>query len=102
MSPLGCYECAWGKVAGCWRCGSRISEINMEAIKDQMMSAHRAPGPLGRGFLGNGSWFLAVHTKKCARLRRRVTPAERARSMVPNHNNEFVVAMRERAFRSSR
>jgi hypothetical protein len=19
----GCYECAWGKVAGCWRCGSR-------------------------------------------------------------------------------
>jgi hypothetical protein len=18
----GCYECAWGKVAGCWRCGS--------------------------------------------------------------------------------
>lgn len=24
-TPLarGCYECAWGKVAGCWRCGSR-------------------------------------------------------------------------------
>lgn len=19
----GCHECAWGKVAGCWRCGSR-------------------------------------------------------------------------------
>ena len=19
----GCSECAWGKVAGCWRCGSR-------------------------------------------------------------------------------
>lgn len=19
----GCRECAWGKVAGCWRCGSR-------------------------------------------------------------------------------
>ena len=19
----GCAECAWGKVAGCWRCGSR-------------------------------------------------------------------------------
>lgn len=19
----GCYECAWGKVVGCWRCGSR-------------------------------------------------------------------------------
>lgn len=21
--PRGCHECAWGKVAGCWRCGSR-------------------------------------------------------------------------------
>lgn len=21
--PKGCHECAWGKVAGCWRCGSR-------------------------------------------------------------------------------
>jgi len=21
----GCEECAWGKVAGCWRCGSRRS-----------------------------------------------------------------------------
>ena len=21
--PKGCLECAWGKVAGCWRCGSR-------------------------------------------------------------------------------
>jgi len=20
---VGCPECAWGKVAGCWRCGSR-------------------------------------------------------------------------------
>lgn len=20
---IGCHECAWGKVAGCWRCGSR-------------------------------------------------------------------------------
>ena len=19
----GCYECAWGKVLGCWRCGGR-------------------------------------------------------------------------------
>ena len=19
----GCHECGWGKVAGCWRCGSR-------------------------------------------------------------------------------
>ena len=23
VRPAGCYECAWGKVAGCWRCGSR-------------------------------------------------------------------------------
>jgi hypothetical protein len=23
VRPPGCYECAWGKVAGCWRCGSR-------------------------------------------------------------------------------
>lgn len=22
-APRGCHECAWGKVAGCWRCGSR-------------------------------------------------------------------------------
>ena len=21
--PHGCHECSWGKVAGCWRCGSR-------------------------------------------------------------------------------
>lgn len=21
----GCAECAWGKVAGCWKCGSRIA-----------------------------------------------------------------------------
>lgn len=25
MPGRGCPECAWGKVAGCWRCGSRIS-----------------------------------------------------------------------------
>lgn len=23
IGPIGCHECAWGKVAGCWRCGSR-------------------------------------------------------------------------------
>ena len=23
VMPRGCHECAWGKVAGCWRCGSR-------------------------------------------------------------------------------
>jgi len=75
----GCPECAWGKVAGCWRCGSRLE-----------------PGAL-RGFLGNGSWLIAVHTKKCARDRRRVTSGERARSLVPNHNEQFVNAMRDRA-----
>jgi len=75
----GCPECAWGKVAGCWRCGSRLE-----------------PGPL-RGFLGNGAWLVAVHTKKCARDRRRVTPSERSRTFVPNHNEQFVNAMRARA-----
>ena len=24
---LGCPECAWGKVAGCWRCGSRANWV---------------------------------------------------------------------------
>ena len=27
---IGCYECAWGKVAGCWRCGSRARGIEPE------------------------------------------------------------------------
>lgn len=27
MSTIGCHECAWGKVAGCWRCGSRAEPI---------------------------------------------------------------------------
>lgn len=60
------------------------------------MSAQRTPGPL-RGFLGNGAWLVAVHTKKCARDRRRVTPGERARSLVPNHQEQFASAMRDRA-----
>ena len=25
LRAIGCSECAWGKVAGCWRCGSRIA-----------------------------------------------------------------------------
>lgn len=61
------------------------------------MSAQHTPGLLLRGFLGNGAWLVAVHTKKCARERRRVTPAERARSMVPNHQEQFVSAARDRA-----
>lgn len=48
-----------------------------------------------RGFLGNGAWILAVHTKKCARQRRGVTAVIRARDMLPNHQEQFVVAMRE-------
>lgn len=52
---------------------------------------------LFRGFLGNGSWLFAVHTKKCARQRRNVVPGERARSWVPNHHEQFAVAMRDRA-----
>lgn len=23
VPPAGCHECAWGKVLGCYRCGSR-------------------------------------------------------------------------------
>ena len=23
VRPAGCYECAWGKVLGCWLCGGR-------------------------------------------------------------------------------
>lgn len=24
---IGCSECAWGKVAGCWRCGFRYGQL---------------------------------------------------------------------------
>lgn len=27
-NTIGCPECAWGKVAGCWRCGSRVALRN--------------------------------------------------------------------------
>lgn len=27
LPAIGCPECAWGKVAGCWRCGSRVEHI---------------------------------------------------------------------------
>lgn len=50
-----------------------------------------------RGFLGSGVWLLAVHTKKCARQRRRVTPSERARTLVPNRQEQFALAMRARS-----
>jgi hypothetical protein len=55
-----------------------------------------AQHPPLRGFLGNGAWLVAVHTKKCARDRRRVTSGERARSLVPNRLEQFVCAMRDR------
>lgn len=55
------------------------------------MSAQHTPG-LFRGFLGNGAWLLAVHTKKCARQRRRITPAGRARALVPNRDEQFARA----------
>jgi len=50
-----------------------------------------------RGFLGNGAWMFAVHTKKCARQRRGVTPGARAFALVPNRQEQFVSAMRDRA-----
>lgn len=50
-----------------------------------------------RGFLANGDWLIAVHSKRCAKQRRRVTSGERARSMVPNRQCQFSVAMRARA-----
>ena len=31
MTVRGCPECAWGKVAGCWRCGSRVSTTQQQA-----------------------------------------------------------------------
>jgi hypothetical protein len=61
-----------------------------------MSAALRGPVPI-RGFLGNGEWIIAVHTRKCARQRRRVTPAARARTMLVNHGSTFVAAMRELA-----
>lgn len=61
-----------------------------------MTAAQNTPGSI-RGFLANGAWIVVVHTKKCARDRRRVTPGERARSMVPNRQDQFAVAARDRA-----
>ena len=49
-----------------------------------------------RGFLGNGAWIIAVHSKKCARNRRSVTPPERAHSLEPNHQEQFINAMHDR------
>lgn len=30
-ASIGCPECAWGKVAGCWRCGSRAGRHSVMA-----------------------------------------------------------------------
>lgn len=54
-----------------------------------------------RGWLGNGVWMVSVHTKKCMRHRKGVTPGERMRSLIPNMNEQFVSAMRDRAFTKS-
>jgi hypothetical protein len=62
----------------------------------EMSNVKHTPGQF-TGFLGNGAWLLAVHTTKCARQRRRVTPAARIRTLVPNRGEQFLVAMRERA-----
>lgn len=52
---------------------------------------------LFRGFLGNGSWMLAVHSKRCARQRRRVVSSERVRTLVPNRSSVWAEAARARA-----
>lgn len=49
------------------------------------------------GFLGNGSWLIATHTKGCARQRRSVTPSRRARELIPNPQCHFREAARARA-----
>jgi len=54
-----------------------------------------------RGFLGNGGWLIAVHTKKCTRERRKVTPSERARSLIANHQDRFANAAHARADQSA-
>lgn len=42
----GCPECAWGKVAGCWRCGSRVT-LNPEPLVAELV-----PMPVNyRGFV---------------------------------------------------
>lgn len=53
------------------------------------MSAQNTAGPFS-GFLGNGAWMLAIHTKRCARMRRRVVPSERIRSLVPSRAGEYL------------
>ena len=37
-----------------------------------------------RNFLGNGHWLLWIHTKKCARQRRNVTPNAREVALIAN------------------
>ena len=48
------------------------------------------------GFLGNGAWMILAHTNKCKRQRRGVTQGVRSVSLVPNRNETFVNAMRDR------
>jgi hypothetical protein len=37
-AAIGCPECAWGKVAGCWRCGSRLKDAALAAAIGVLMA----------------------------------------------------------------
>ncbi|APW39001.1 hypothetical protein RD110_18785 [Rhodoferax koreense] len=45
-----------------------------------------------RGFLGNGAYLIAVHTKKCARERRNVPASLRIKELIVNRQDLFVAA----------
>jgi hypothetical protein len=42
MNTIGCHECAWGKVLGCWRCGSRVT-LHSSAAQLRARSAEPQP-----------------------------------------------------------
>ena len=37
---IGCSECAWGKVAGCWRCGSRAAAVDRAMLADKLADGY--------------------------------------------------------------
>lgn len=48
-----------------------------------------------RGFLGNGGWLVATHTRVCARQRRGVCRGERIRSLIPSRAPHFATGSAE-------
>jgi hypothetical protein len=43
VQNIGCHECAWGKVLGCWRCGSRVTLYSSAA---QLRARSAEPQPV--------------------------------------------------------